>query len=137
MSTHLPHPPPDDDANGDFPGPPDDQLPRDTSGNDPPSDKERGLTSEQEPYDSTGVTALVCGIASFVLSMIPIMNLVTWPLGALAIIFGLLGWYRSATDPSINRTFAISAVALGVASFFITCGVYMGDPVDAPGALGL
>ena len=136
MSTHLPHPPPDDDA--EFIPPGDAKPPRDTTRNDPPNDKRRGAKSEQEPYDSTGVTALVCGIAGFVLSMIPIMNLVTWPLAALAIIFGGIGWNRSIKDPNINRKFAIAAVALGVAALFITCGVYAGaDPTNEIGARGL
>lgn len=136
MSTHLPQPPPDDNA--DFSLPPDDQPPRNPTGNDPPWDDRRSTRPDREPYDSRGVTAVVCGIVAVVLAMIPIMNLLTWPLGVLAIVFGAMGWNSADRDPTTNRNTSIIAIGLGVASIFITCGVYAGaDPTNAPGVQGM
>jgi hypothetical protein len=69
------------------------------------------------PQNAYGVTALVTGIVGFVLSWIPILNLV---LGVLATVFGAMGWRRASRGAATNGGMAIAGLALGILTLAIT-----------------
>jgi hypothetical protein len=59
------------------------------------------------------VTALVCGIVGAVFGMIPLLFFLAFPLGLLALVFGVLAW-RSARMPGGTRKgMAIAGTVLG------------------------
>ncbi|WP_157930788.1 DUF4190 domain-containing protein [Glycomyces xiaoerkulensis] len=72
-----------------------------------------------------GTAGLVCGIVAVALSLVPVLNVFTWPLGVLAIVFGAIGWSRANRGQATNRTIAITGLVLGVVSFFTFCLVYV------------
>jgi hypothetical protein len=63
----------------------------------------------------------VLGIVAVVVSLIPVLNFFTWPLGILAIVFGAVGWSRANKGQATNKKFAIAGLVLGVVSFLVTC----------------
>lgn len=77
------------------------------------------------PRNGLGTAALACGIIAIVLSLIPAINLFTWPLGVLAIVFGGVGWSRANKGQATNKGQAITGLVLGIASFLAFCLIYM------------
>lgn len=78
-----------------------------------------------EPRNGLGTAGLVCGIVAVALSLIPGLNLFTWPVGVLAIVFGAVGWSRVNKGQATNKGQAITGLVLGIASFFTFCLIYM------------
>lgn len=78
-----------------------------------------------EPHNGLGTAGLVCGIVAVALSLIPGVNLFTWPVGVLAIVFGAIGWSRVNKGQATNKGQAITGLVLGIASFFTFCLIYM------------
>ena len=62
-----------------------------------------------------GTAAMVCGIVGLVLSIIPILGLVSWALAPLAIIFGFIGLSKKG----MPRGQAIAGVATGSVAMVI------------------
>jgi hypothetical protein len=59
------------------------------------------------------ITALVCGVVGAVFGMIPLLFFLAFPLGLLALVFGVLAW-RSARMPGGTRKgMAIAGTVLG------------------------
>jgi hypothetical protein len=67
----------------------------------------------------------VCGIIAVGLSLIPVINWFTWPVGVLAIVFGAVGWTRANKGQATNKKSAITGLVLGIASFFTICLIYI------------
>ncbi|WP_156037732.1 DUF4190 domain-containing protein, partial [Glycomyces tenuis] len=78
-----------------------------------------------EPRNGLGTAALVCGIVALALALIPALNLFTWPLGVLAIVFGAVGWGRVNKGQATNKGQAITGLVLGIVSFFAFCLIYL------------
>lgn len=91
----------------------------------PPAYGAEGPMRGQEPRNGLGTAALICGIIAIILSFIPVLNTFTWPLGVLAIVFGAVGWSRANKGIATNKPYAITGLALGIASFFTFCLIYV------------
>ncbi|QSB05656.1 hypothetical protein [Natronoglycomyces albus] len=106
------------------------------NGDERPRATPAALGSQGEPRNNIGTTSLVCGLASIILSMIPILNLVTWPLGGIAVVFGAIGWNLANKGEATNKSYSVYGLATGLASFFITCGMYTGSNPTTPSVFG-
>lgn len=79
-----------------------------------------GPTAPQQQYvqpsgNGFAVTALVCGIIGAVLALIPLLFILGWALGLVALIFGILGWRKANSDPTAGKKgMAIAGTILGV-----------------------
>ena len=91
----------------------------------PPQDYDGGGPLHAQPRNGLGMAALVCGIIAVALSFIPGVNIFTWPLGVLAIVFGAVGWARANKGQATNKGQAIAGLVLGIASFFTFCLIYV------------
>ncbi|HEX2144252.1 MAG TPA: hypothetical protein VHG10_07085 [Glycomyces sp.] len=91
----------------------------------PPAYNGDGTPHGQEVRNGLGTAALVCGIIAIAVSLVPVINWFTWPLGVLAIVFGAIGWNRANKGAATNRTIAITGLVLGVLSFFTFCLIYI------------
>jgi hypothetical protein len=80
------------------------------------------------PQNAYGVTSLVTGIIGFVLSWIPVLNLI---LGVIATVFGAVGWRKANRGAASNGGMAIAGLALGILTLAITIvfGVVFGISV--------
>ncbi len=78
-----------------------------------------------EARNGLGTASLACGIVGLVLSLIPAVNLFTWPLGVLAIVFGAVGWSRVNKGQATNKSQTIAGLVLGIVSFFTFCLIYV------------
>ncbi|GAB3993713.1 hypothetical protein GCM10029992_06110 [Glycomyces albus] len=67
----------------------------------------------------------MCGIIAVALSLVPGLNVFTWPLGVLAIVFGAVGWSRANRAQATNKNAAITGLVLGIVSFFTFCLIYV------------
>ncbi len=76
------------------------------------------------PRNGLGTAGLVCGIVAIALSFIPALNLFTWPVGVLAIVFGAVGWSRANKGQATNKGQAIAGLVLGIVSFLTLCLMY-------------
>jgi hypothetical protein len=90
----------------------------------PAYDAERSPRSH-EARNGIGTAALVLGVIAVVVSLIPVLNFFTWPLGILAIVFGAVGWNRANKGQATNKKLAIAGLVLGVVSFLVTCLIYV------------
>lgn len=91
----------------------------------PPGYGDENRNHGREPRNGLGLAALVCGIIAVVLSLIPVLNVFTWPLGVLAIVFGAIGWGRVNNGTATNKGQAITGLVLGIVSFFTFCLSYV------------
>lgn len=66
-----------------------------------------------------GVAALVCGIVGLVLSVIPLLFVVGFPLGILGVVFGAIGWRRGNRKEATNRGMAIAGLVTGLIAIVI------------------
>ena len=67
------------------------------------------------PRNGMGTTALVMGLISFPLGLVPVI--LVWasiPLGVLAVIFGVIGVVRAVRAEATNKGSAIAGIVLGV-----------------------
>jgi hypothetical protein len=90
----------------------------------PPAYNGDGPLAGQQPRNGLGTAALVCGVIAVVVSLIPVVNWFTWPLGVLAIVFGAVGWSRANKGQATNKKIAIAGLVLGIASFLTFCLIY-------------
>lgn len=90
----------------------------------PPGYGDQGRPQVGEPRNGLGLAGLVCGIIAVALSLIPVLNVFTWPLGILAIVFGAIGWSRVNKGQATNKGQAITGLVLGIVSFFTFCLIY-------------
>ncbi|MQM27258.1 DUF4190 domain-containing protein [Glycomyces sp. NEAU-7082] len=116
----MPPPPPGSGyspyATGPVPPPPMPPPPHGREGAPPPARQER---------NGLGKAALILGIIAVALSFVPGLNVFTWPLGVLAIVFGAIGWARANKGQATNKPIAIAGLVLGIASFFTFCLIYL------------
>ncbi|THV33933.1 DUF4190 domain-containing protein [Glycomyces buryatensis] len=91
----------------------------------PPDYNRGGPQYGHQARNGLGTAALVCGIVAVAVSFVPGVNLFTWPLGVLAIVFGAIGWTRTNRRQATNKTMAVTGLVLGIASFLTFCLVYV------------
>ncbi|MFC3492216.1 DUF4190 domain-containing protein [Glycomyces rhizosphaerae] len=91
----------------------------------PPTYNSDGPMYLQQPRNGLGKAALICGIIAVVLSFIPGVNMFTWPMGVLAVVFGSIGWSRVNKGQATNKSMAVTGLVLGIASFLTFCLVYL------------
>jgi hypothetical protein len=72
-----------------------------------------------------GVASAVCGIVALGLSWIPFVDYTSIVLGALAIIFGILGIRRANADPGMRKALALVGMVCGIAGFTIAAIVLL------------
>lgn len=82
--------------------------------------------AEHAPRRGNGfaVTALVLGIIALVLAFIPVVNLVSFVLAALAIIFGIVGLVASGKRRS-GKGMSITGIVLGAVAIVIAVLMYV------------
>ena len=71
------------------------------------------------------VASAICGIVALGLSWIPFVDYTSLVLGALAIIFGVLGIRRANADPRVRKALAIIGMVCGIAGFTIAAIVLL------------
>ncbi|WP_199038654.1 DUF4190 domain-containing protein [Glycomyces salinus] len=91
----------------------------------PPPYNGDGPLYDQRPRNGLGTAGLVCGVIAVALSLVPGLNVFTWPLGVLAIVFGAVGWSRANRSQATNKNVAIAGLVLGIVSFFTFCLIYV------------
>ncbi|TDC95399.1 hypothetical protein E1161_04215 [Saccharopolyspora aridisoli] len=91
----------------------------------PPSSSSSGETSgvRSAPKNGIGLTAMILGIIGFMLSLIPLIGVVAWPLVILGLIFGLIGIVRAYRKIATNMGMAIAGTALSALGL-VVCIVY-------------
>lgn len=107
------------------PPPPSSPPPSFPPASSPPPTYSDGRQSDRQTRNGLGTAALVCGVIAAVVSMVPVVNWFTWPLGVLAIVFGAVGWSRANKGEATNKNAAVAGVVLGIVSFFTFCLVYV------------
>jgi hypothetical protein len=75
-----------------------------------------------EPRNGFGITALVLAIIGLVFGFIPITGFIALILGALAVLFGLLGWGRVRRGAATNKKMTMIGALLGAGA--IALGVW-------------
>jgi membrane associated rhomboid family serine protease len=75
--------------------------------------------------NGVGVASAICGVVALVLSWIPFVDYTSLVLGALAIIFGVLGIRRANADPGARKAPAIIGMVCGIAGFAIAAIVLL------------
>jgi hypothetical protein len=75
--------------------------------------------------NGAGVASTICGIVALGLSWIPFVDYTSLVLGALAIIFGVIGIRRANADPGARKAFAIIGMVCGIAGFTIAAIVLL------------
>ncbi|WP_206078015.1 DUF4190 domain-containing protein [Prauserella endophytica] len=76
----------------------------------------------REPKNGFGITALVLALVGFVFGWMPITGFIAVILGALAVLFGLLGWGRVRRGTASNKKMTITAAIVGV--FTLALGIW-------------
>lgn len=67
---------------------------------------------EQRPSNGLGTTALVLGIVGVVLSLIPVIGVIAWPVVIVGLILGFLGIRKVSQGRATNRIAAITGTVL-------------------------
>jgi hypothetical protein len=75
--------------------------------------------------NGAGVASAICGVVALGLSWIPFVDYTSLVLGALAIIFGVLGIRRANADPGARKALAIIGTVCGIAGFGIAAIVLL------------
>ena len=75
--------------------------------------------------NGAGVASAICGIVALGLSWIPFVDYTSLVLGALAIIFGVIGIRRANADPRARKALAIIGMVCGIAGFTIAAIVLL------------
>ncbi|WP_317493977.1 DUF4190 domain-containing protein [Haloechinothrix sp. LS1_15] len=83
----------------------------------------------QEPRNGFGITALVLALIGLVLGLVPFTGFIALILGALAVLFGFLGWGRARRGTATNTKMSVigsllgaGAIALGIWGMTIVFG---------------
>jgi Na+/H+-dicarboxylate symporter len=66
------------------------------------------------PTNGTATAAGTVGIIALVLSLIPVINLISWPLSIAAIVLGAIGVPRASRLGGMGRRMAIAGLVLGM-----------------------
>lgn len=64
-----------------------------------------------------GVAALACGLTGILLGQVPLLFLGSGALGALAIVFAIIGIRRAVRRKASNRAMAVTGLVTGVIAF--------------------
>lgn len=87
-------------------------------GQPPPPQPQGGTVYVERTSNGFAVVALVCGIIGAVLGLIPILFILAWALGIVALVFGILARRRTKRDPAVGRRgMATAGVVLGIVAF--------------------
>lgn len=71
------------------------------------------------PGNGSATAAMVLGIIGAVLALIPILGLIAFPLGVLAIIFGVVGLRKHGKETPKGKGAAITGLVTGVLAFIL------------------
>lgn len=86
---------------------------------------------EKKPTSGMAVTGLVLGIIALISSVVPLLNLLSFPFVLLAIIFGAIGVFQTAKGTKGGKGIAISGLVLGVLALIVTVAMYGGAAASA------
>lgn len=75
------------------------------------------------PKNGIGLTAMILGIVGFVLSLIPLVGVVAWPLVILGLIFGVIGVERAYRKVATNKGAATAGLVLSALGL-VVCILY-------------
>lgn len=85
--------------------------------------------SIREPKNGFGITALILAIVGLVFGLIPLTGFIALTLGAIALLFALLGWGRVRRGVATNKKMSaiggllgVGAIALGIWGLTIVFG---------------
>jgi hypothetical protein len=65
------------------------------------------------PQNGFGIAAFVLGLLGLLLSFIPIIGIIAWPLVLLALVFGAIGLARANSGRATDRGLAIAGFVWG------------------------
>jgi hypothetical protein len=91
----------------------------DTAMLDPFTDAPIPPQGDRPPENGVGTAALVLGLFAFALLWVPMLYLITWPVGLLAVIFGAIGLNRARTGLATNRSTAAGGFFGGLGSLVV------------------
>lgn len=86
---------------------------------------------EKKPTSGMAVTGLVLGIIALISSVVPLLNLLSFPFVLLAIIFGAIGVFQTVKGTKGGKGIAISGLVLGVLALIVTVAMYGGAAASA------
>ncbi|MDE8702620.1 DUF5067 domain-containing protein [Adlercreutzia equolifaciens] len=86
---------------------------------------------EKKPTSGMAVTGLVLGIIALISSVVPLLNLLSFPFVLLAIIFGAIGVFQTVKGAKGGKGIAISGLVLGVLALIVTVAMYGGAAASA------
>ncbi|RRO16995.1 DUF4190 domain-containing protein [Saccharopolyspora rhizosphaerae] len=75
------------------------------------------------PMNGIGVAALVLGIVGFLMSLLPLIGVVAWPMVVLGLIFGVVGIMRARRKIATNLGMAVAGTVLSALGL-VVCIVY-------------
>lgn len=81
---------------------------------------------EQKQTSGMSITSLVTGIIAFISSVVPLMNLLSFPFVILAIVFGGIGLGQAIKGTKGGKGIAIAGLVLGVLALLVTVAMYSG-----------
>ncbi len=89
---------------------------------------------EKKPTSGMAVTGLVLGIIAFISSVVPLLNLLSFPFVLLAIIFGAIGLWQTLKGTKSGKGMAIAGLVLGILALVVTVAMYSGGADSANAA---
>lgn len=89
---------------------------------------------EKKPTSGMAITGLVLGLIAFISSVVPLLNLLSFPFVLLAIIFGAIGVFQTVKGTKGGKGIAISGLVLGVLALLVTVAMYGGAAASADNA---
>ena len=89
---------------------------------------------EKKPTSGLAVAGLVMGIIALFSSFVPLLNLLSFPFVLLAIIFGGIGLWQTASRGKGGKGLAIAGLVLGVLALLITFVMYGAAGSSSDGA---
>jgi hypothetical protein len=81
---------------------------------------------EKKPTSAFAIVALVCGIIAFFSSIVPIINLFSFPFVLITLAFGIVAIVQAIRKTKGGLVMAIIGVALALFAWLITYAMYYG-----------
>lgn len=78
----------------------------------------------QKKVTGLGIAGLVLGIIALISSVVPLINILTFPFVVLAVIFGGIGIAQTVKGTKSGKGIAIAALVLGIVALIITMVMY-------------
>ncbi|MFB9660264.1 hypothetical protein ACFQS3_10900 [Glycomyces mayteni] len=99
---------------------------------DPFTDSHLPPQGDRPPENGFGTASLVLALAAFALVWVPMLYLLTWPVGVIAAVFGAVGLNRARTGLATNRSTAAGGFFGGLGCLLVMVLVTLISLSDGP-----